>query len=247
MSLAPLRALAVDDEPLALERMAILCRGLASVDLVATAPDAAAALRQIAAVQPDLLFLDIAMPGMSGLELARALPPPRLPVVFVTAYDNHAVAAFDVEAVDYLMKPIDAERLARAVARARDRASQLAATAKAPAEAASWLAEFWVPSRGDVVRLAAADIEYIEAERDYMRLHAGGRSFLIHETITELERRLDPGQFLRIHRSLIVRRDRVARLVRDGGGGAGGIMLESGAVLPVGRTYAVAVRAMAGR
>lgn len=243
MSPPPLRALAVDDEPLALERMTILCRGLATVDLVGTAPDAAAALRQIALLQPELLFLDIAMPGMSGLELARALPPPRPPVIFVTAYDNHAVAAFDVEAVDYLLKPIDAERLARAVARARDRMGAPAGTS----DASAWLAEFWVPNRGDVIRLAAADIEYIEAERDYMRLHAGGRSFLIHETITELERRLDPAQFLRIHRSVIVRRDRVSRLVRDGGGGAGGVMLQSGVVLPVGRTFAAAVRGMAGR
>lgn len=236
-----IRALAVDDEPLAIERMQILCAGLPDVDLVGTAHDAAAALRLIAALQPDLLFLDIAMPGMSGMELARALAgrPERPLVAFVTAYDNHAVAAFDIAAVDYLMKPIDAERLARTVARARERLGE-------PAGESAWLEEFWVPHRGEVIRLAARDIDYVEAERDYMRLHAGPRSFLIHQTISELERRLDPAQFLRIHRSVIVRRDGIARLVRDGGG-AGGVALTSGVVLPVGRTYAAGVRDLTAR
>lgn len=236
------RALAVDDEPLAIERMQILCAGLAEVELVGTAHDAAAALRLIAALKPDLLFLDIAMPGMSGLDLARALagqPAPPL-IVFITAFDNHAVAAFDIAAVDYLMKPIDSARLARAVARAAERLGE-------PVASTPWLTEFWVPHRGDVIRLAANDIDYVEAERDYMRLHAGSRSFLIHQTITALEQRLDPAQFLRIHRSVIVRRDRIARLVRDGGGGAGGVALASGMVLPVGRTYAAGVRDLVTR
>ncbi|KPF75822.1 LytTR family transcriptional regulator [alpha proteobacterium AAP81b] len=239
MTAPPLRAIAVDDEPLALERMAILCRGLPTLALVATASDAAAALPLIATTRPDLLFLDIAMPGLSGIDLARALPPPAPAIVFVTAFDHHAVAAFDVAAVDYLMKPIDAVALARAVARASERRG-------APAGASEWLVDFWVPHRGEIIRVATADLDYVEAERDYMRLHTGGRSYLVHQTITDLERRLDPAQFLRIHRSVIVRRDRIARLVRDGGG-AGGVALASGVVLPVGRTYAAAVRTLAGR
>ena len=211
------------------------------IQLVGTANDGASALRLIAALRPDLLLLDIAMPGMTGLELARQLPAPAPAVIFTTAYDGFAVAAFDVAAIDYLMKPIDAERLARAVARAAERTAERAGE---PA-ASPWLAEFWVPHRGEIIRIAAADLDHVAAERDYMRLHHGGRSFLVHETISTLERRLDPQAFLRIHRSHIVRRDLIARLVPGSAGGS--VVLANGTTLPVGRTYAAAVRAMAGR
>ena len=241
---ATLKILAIDDEPLAIERLQILCAAIANVLLVGTAHDGAAALRLIGALQPDLLLLDIAMPGMSGLELAACLPKPAPLVIFVTAYDKFAVAAFDVAAVDYLMKPIDPERLARSIDRARDRiADRRISTTTSPSP---WIDEFWVPHRGEVIRIAADDIQHVEAERDYMRLHCGNRSFLIHETISTLEKRLDPQRFLRIHRSTIVRRDMVARLVRDGGG-AGSVVLNSDITLPIGRTYAGAVRQMVGR
>ncbi len=245
---APLKVLAIDDEPLAIERLQILCAAIDGLQLVGTAHDGAAALRLVAALQPDLLLLDIAMPGMSGLELAQILPAPAPLVIFVTAYDKFAIAAFDVAAVDYLMKPIDPARLGRAIQRARDRIAERNAErggdgAPLPSP---WIEEFWVPHRGEVIRITAGDIDHVEAERDYMRLHCGNRSFLIHETITALEERLDPQRFLRIHRSTIVRRDMVTRLVRDGGG-AGSVMLASDVTLPVGRTYAGAVRKMIGR
>jgi two-component system response regulator AlgR len=240
----PLKILAIDDEPLAIERLQILCTAIPDVQLIGTAHDGDAALRLIEALQPDLLLLDIAMPGMSGLELAQRLPAPAPLVIFVTAYDKFAVAAFDVAAVDYLMKPIERERLARAIDRARDRIAERQGNATAPAS--PWIDEFWVPHRGEVIRISAVDVQHVEAERDYMRLHCGNRSFLIHETISTLEKRLDPQRFLRIHRSTIVRRDMVARLVRDGGG-AGSVVLTSDVTLPVGRTYAIAVRQMIGR
>lgn len=237
----PIRALAVDDEPLAIERLQILCARLPQVQLIGSANDAASALRLIDATAPELLLLDIAMPGMTGLELARALNGRVPAIVFITAYDQFAVAAFDVAAADYLLKPIDPERLALAIGRAAERLRAPAAPAPSV-----WLQEFWVPHRGEIIRVAAADIEHVEAERDYMRLHCGGRSFLIHETISALEARLDPGQFVRIHRSAIVRRDQIARLAHDRNGGWR-VALSNGADLPVGRSYAANVKALAGR
>ena len=205
---ARLRTLIVDDEPLAVERLQLLCAGLPELELVGTAADGQAALRMVAALAPNLLLCDIAMPGLDGIGVARALAATPAPpsIVFVTAFDAFAVGAFDVAAVDYLLKPIARERLVQAIARVRARQTP-AATQSSP-----WLEEIWVPYRAEIVRLDVRDIERIEAERDYMRLHLGERSYLVHQTPGELERRLDPAQFLRLHRSAIVRRDRIARL-----------------------------------
>lgn len=238
---APLRTLIVDDEPLAIERLQVLCAGIASVALVGTASDGAAALRLVEALAPDLLILDIAMPGIDGLDVARTLEAAgnRTTVIYVTAFDQYAVAAFDVAAVDYLLKPVSPERLARAIERVREH------RAAAPA-LSGWASEFWVPHRGDMVRLAVEDIDLIEAERDYMRLHIGARSYLLHQTIAALEARLNPEQFIRIHRSTIVRRDRIARLKHDAPGGWC-VETMGDARLRIGRSYVKAVRAMVGR
>jgi two-component system response regulator AlgR len=237
----PLRTLIVDDEPLAVERLQILCARIAGISLVGTAMEGASALRLIESLAPDLVLLDIQMPGMDGLAVAQALSgkAARPGVIFITAFDQFAVAAFDVGAVDYLLKPVEAERLERAVARIRAQAG-----AAAPA-AAAWTREFWVPHRSEIIRIAACDIELIEAERDYMRLHVGPRSFLLHETITELERRLDPAQFVRLHRSTLVRRDCIAGFRRNAAGGWE-VQLKDGRWLRVGRTYLANARAMAG-
>jgi two-component system, LytTR family, response regulator AlgR len=238
---APLRTLIVDDEPLAIERLQVLCADIPAISLVGTATDGAAALRLVEALTPDLLILDIAMPGLDGLDVARALEAGehRPTVIYVTAFDQYAVAAFDVAAVDYLLKPVAPERLVRAIERVRD----YRASAETPSE---WAREFWVPHRGDMVRLAVEDIDLIEAERDYMRLHIGTRSYLLHQTIGALEARLDPEQFIRIHRSTIVRRERIARLKHDAPGGWCVEMMNE-VRLRVGRSYVKAVRAMVGR
>lgn len=240
---ARLRTLIVDDEPLAVERMQILCARMPALDLVGTANDGEAALRLVRALEPDLLLLDIAMPGLDGLGVARALEEmaARPSVIFVTAFDQFAVAAFDVAAVDYLLKPVAPERLARAVDRAAAKRVEPSAAA-----GGGYAEEFWVPWRSEMVRVAACEIDRIEAERDYMRLHVGQRSFLLHQTITELERRLDPDRFIRVHRSSIVRRDRIAKLVHDGLG-AWSVTLADGTALRIGRTYLPAVKQLAGR
>jgi len=240
-----LRTLVVDDEPLAVERMQILCARMPGVQVVGAANDGAAALRLIEALDPDLVLLDIAMPGLDGMAVARALEqrPRRPAVIFATAFDAHAVAAFEVAAVDYLLKPVSEERLARAIARARQGVERAAADPAAPSP---WLTELWVPHRAEIIRIATADVDLIEAERDYMRLHVGGRSWLIHQTITELERRLDPASFIRLHRSTIVNRARVAGLRHDGAGNWTA-ELADGRSVRIGRTYLAAARAMAGR
>ncbi|PZU51363.1 MAG: DNA-binding response regulator [Sphingomonas sp.] len=248
--MAQLKTLIVDDEPLAVERLQILCARVPGLQLVGTASDGEAALRLIEALEPDLVFLDIAMPGMTGIDVAnvlegRATAPA---IVFVTAFDQYAVAAFDAAAVDYLLKPVAPERLEKAVQRVAER-QRIAAEApvdSAPSTNARYAQEFWVPNRGELARVAVADIERIEAERDYMRLHAGSRSWLIHETIGALEARLNPAEFIRLHRSTIVRRDRIMRLAHDGQGNWTA-ELSGGQQLRIGRTYLASVRASVTR
>ena len=240
----PLRTLLVDDEPLAIERLQILCARVPGLQLVGTATEGEAALRMVEALQPELLLLDIAMPGLDGIGVARALEgqAQRPAVIFVTAFDQFAVAAFDVAAVDYLLKPVAPDRLERAVARVRTQLGD--SSAKPPAS--PWTTEFWVPHRAEIVRVPASDIDLIEAERDYMRLHVGPRSYLLHQTITELERRLDPSVFIRLHRSTIARRDRITGLKHDGLG-AWTAELADGRSLRIGRTYLANARTMVGR
>jgi two-component system response regulator AlgR len=239
-----LRTLIVDDEPLAIERLQVLCAQIPAVKLVGTASDGDAALRMIAALSPDLVLLDIAMPGLDGIDVARALEgkAQRPAIIFCTAFDQFAVAAFEVAAVGYLLKPVAPEALAKTVGR-------IAETLRAPpptAQAPEWVDEFWVPHRSEVIRIAATDIDRIEAERDYMRLHVGPRSFLLHQTISVLERRLDPARFIRLHRSTIVRRDLIAKLRHDGLG-VWHAVLTDGSETRIGRSYLAQARALAGR
>lgn len=246
MAVERLRTLIVDDEPLAVERMQILCAGLAQVDLIGTAMDGEAALRMIDALHPDLVLLDIAMPHCDGMSVAASLAGARQRpvVIFCTAFDQHAVAAFEVAAVDYVLKPVSAERLARAVARAVEAVGRQ--TGEVEASSSRWTEEFWVPYRSEMIRIGAAEIDRIDAERDYMRLSVGGRSYLIHQTISELERRLDPECFIRLHRSTIVRRDRIVKLRHDGLG-AWYAELSDGESVRIGRTYQAAAKAILAR
>ena len=247
MTDAPLKTLIVDDEPLAIERLEVICCALPAVAVVGTALDGAAALRQAAELEPDLVLLDMTMPEADGLTVARDLAgrdhPPA--VIFVTAHDNFAVEAFDLDAVDYVLKPVTAERLERAIGRALARRG---ARSRGEGE---WLAEFWVPYRSELLRVAAADVDRIDAERDYVRLHVpqgdgGSRSYLLLQTVSGLEARLDPAQFIRLHRSTILRRDRIRGLRHDGLG-VWSAELADGTSVRIGRTYLTKAKAMAGR
>ena len=243
----PLRLLVVDDEPLAVERLQVLLTRCDDATLVGTASDGEGALRMVEGVAPDAVLLDIAMPGMDGMDVARALGRTEKPplVIFVTAFDTFAVAAFDIEAVDYLMKPVTPERLVRALERARERLDRRVSDVPKP-EQPRFIEEFWVSQSSGLVRLAASSVDRITAERDYMRLHAGPRSWLINHTIGKLEEELDPARFVRIHRSAIVRRDFVTGLRRDESGRwyAG---FPDGEEQKVGRLYLHNAKELAGR
>ena len=245
----PLRLLIADDEPLAAERLQLLLAQIPDVDLIGTASDGESAVRMADALSPDALLLDIEMPGLDGIEVARALASKQPPavVIFITAFDQFAVAAFEVEAVDYLMKPVTPDRLKRAVKRARDHIHRREkAPAARPASTSPFLEEFWASDLSGLVRIASRDVDRVSAERDYMRLHVGRRSWLIHHSMNALEEGLDPELFVRLHRSAIVRKDFIAGFTRNPSG-RWIARLGDGVEQPVGRLYTDKVRTIAKR
>jgi two-component system response regulator AlgR len=243
----PLRVLIADDEPLAAERLQLLLARAEGAQLVGTASDGDSAINLNEALHPDVLLLDIAMPGLDGIGVARALAAatPSPAVVFVTAFDQFAVAAFEVEAVDYLMKPVEPARLQRALDRARAYLGQRSGQPQ-PGKDSQWLDEFWASDLSGLVRIASQDVDRVSAERDYMRLHVGRRSWLIHHSMAALEGGLNPELFVRLHRSAIVRRDFITGFSRNQSG-RWIARLADGTEQPVGRLYSDRVRAIAGR
>jgi two-component system response regulator AlgR len=243
-----LRVLIADDEPLAAERLQLLLAKAEGATLVGTASDGESAINMAQALSPDLLLLDIAMPGLDGIDVARSLAGqnPSPAVVFVTAFDQFAVAAFEVAAVDYLMKPVEPGRLQRALDRAHDYLEHRRTPGAVLAEPSEWIEEFWASDLSGLVRIAARDIDRVSAERDYMRLHVGRRSWLIHHSMSALEEGLDPALFVRLHRSAIVRKDFIAGFSRNPSG-RWIARLADGEEQPVGRLYSDRVRAIAGR
>lgn len=252
----PLRTVIVDDEPLALRRLEIALLEIPGVEVTGRARNGAEALKVISAVRPDLVFLDIKMPSQSGLDLAAALDSAGAPaVIFVTAYGRYATEAFDLAAVDYLLKPFEFERLRIAVDRARAmleakeasvRLVELKAVIAALREEADptparYEHELWISERGVRVRLPIETIAWFEAERDYVRIHTGQRSYLVRTSIRSLTERLDPTQFTRVHRSFLVRLKEVTRIVRRGAG-AMVLVLRSGREIPIGRRFQAGLR-----
>ena len=215
-----MRVLIVDDEPPARRKLAEFLRRERDVEIAGEAANGTAAVELIQELQPDVVFLDVQMPGMNGFEVLETLPG-RVPfVVFVTAYDQYAVKAFEVYAVDYLLKPFDRSRLATCLSRireqmGRDSAGDLEARMKkliAEATGRTYLARLMVKNRGRIVFLQVRDIDWIKALSNYVELHAGGQTYLLRETMNALESRLDPASFARVHRSVIVNRDRIKEL-----------------------------------
>ncbi|MFI5210194.1 MAG: LytR/AlgR family response regulator transcription factor, partial [Gemmatimonadales bacterium] len=207
MSHPRLRVLVADDEPLGRQRLVRLLEQEPDAELVSVCADGQSARAAIRRHDPDLLFLDVEMPALDGFGVLRELGGGERPaVVFVTAHAHYALRAFDAQALDYLLKPFDEERFHRAYTRARDR---LAAHTATPPEVPERLA---VKNDGRVTFVRTADIDWIEAASNYVRLHVGRETHLIRESMTGIEARLSPGRFLRIHRTMIVNLDRLREL-----------------------------------
>jgi DNA-binding LytR/AlgR family response regulator len=243
--MSPLRVLLVDDEPLALDRLVALFRQLPDVEVVGTAGDGQEAGQLIAALRPDLVMLDIQMPERSGLAVAAELPLAQRPeIVFVTAFEQFAADAFEIEATDYLLKPVRFDRLRHAIERARRRrALQDAAAAKPVLSAAADPAyddAIWVQVRGGSLRVPVARIDWIEAARDYVMLHTETRSHIHRATMGALQRRLDPAQLMRVHRSAFVRPSLVTTVRRHANGSVT-VTVRDGASVQVGPSYLDAV------
>ncbi|WP_198787076.1 LytR/AlgR family response regulator transcription factor [Variovorax sp. IB41] len=241
MAFTAFTALAVDDEPLALEALQGHCASDGRVRLIATAANGIEALQRVDALRPDAIFLDIGMPGLGGLEVAtrlQALDKPPL-VVFVTAYDHFAAEAFDLAVADYMLKPLRAERFRRAIDKLSDVLGQRKGSLPCQAD------DLWLPRRGTVVRVPIASIVRVEAERDYAKVHTAQEVFMVRTTMSAIEERLPADRFVRIHRSTIVAVDQIGTC-RHLGNGAWVAVDLMGESRPIGRHYLGAVRQALG-
>ena len=249
---SPLRAIVVDDEKLARNKMRRLLRADPHVEVIAECETGEAAVECILETAPDLVFLDVQMPGMSGFDVIAAVGAQRMPpVIFVTAYDEYALEAFRVHALDYLLKPVDPEQVRSSVARAAQLARLHSAHAhtdgldrliaqvleqRAREAVPRYLDRIMIHSRGRMFFAKTVDIDWIEAADNYVRLHVGGEAHLVRERIATLEERLDPAMFVRIHRSTIVNLDSVCEL-KPWSSGEMIVVLRDGAKVKLSRTY----------
>jgi len=253
----PLRIVIADDEAAARSRIRKLLLAGSGCEVVAEAPNGKEAVAAVLEHAPDVLFLDVQMPGLDGFAVIQRLLPHRLPaIVFVTAYDRYALRAFEAQAVDYLLKPFDDERFEEALANARRRVregrsdamretlrSLLAAAQAEPADHPERDARIPVPARDGIDFVEVGDVGWIEAADNYACLHAGSVRHLIRNSLTELERRFG-GRFVRIHRSVLVRKDAVRRLSPRSHGDYD-LTLDDGTVLRLTRQHRAAfARAM---
>jgi two-component system LytT family response regulator len=246
----PLRVLIVDDEPLGRQRIEDLVRKDPSIEIAGSAADGTAAVQAIRSLRPDLVFLDVQMPGMSGLDVIRELGPEEMPAtVLVTAYDKHALEAFELAAVDYVVKPFDDERLEEAIKRARklvgasqtqflrDRLLEVlrAESDGHRAARAGWLERIAVETRGKVKYIQVREVLYVLAAGPYAELFVADRKHLVRMSMNMLEEQLDPARFMRIHRSAIVQLASI-EVLHKAPGGDYEIQLRNGIRLSVSRT-----------
>lgn len=249
--MAEIRALIVDDEPLARRGIRQLLAPYADIVVVGECRDGHEALRGLAGLAPDLVFLDVQMPGLDGLSVVRKHGIERMPaVIFVTAHDEFAVRAFETQALDYLVKPLSEARFRAAVTRVRERmqmkdavalATRLRALLDGEARGANRIA---IATGTGQLLIDADEIEWIESEDYYAGIHSGGKHYRLRESLAALEARLDPARFLRVHRSAIVRLDQVRELIVEGDDDAEAVVvLRDGTRLPVSRRRLPQVKA----
>ena len=237
-----LHVLLVDDEPLALRRLETLFGDIDDVEVVGTAATGDEAEVQIARLRPDLVMLDISMPGKSGIRVAADLAAdPRPEIIFVTAFEQYAPDAFEVDAADYLLKPVRFDRLRQAVERARRRRTMRDAADRLAGEQIETREEaIWVQVAGGNLRLPIVQIEWVEAARDYVLFHTATRSYIHRISMAALEQLLDPQQLMRVHRSTFIR-PALVKGVQRLGKGLIALEMEDGAVVQVGPSYVKAV------
>jgi two-component system LytT family response regulator len=253
-----IRTIIVDDEKLAIQGLQLRLEKFPDVEVIDTCANGREAIRKIKTEKPDLVFLDIQMPGFDGFSVVKGVMEIEPPLfVFVTAYEEHAIRAFEANAVNYLMKPVDEDKLADTIDRVRSRIAEKKSAEEAeklkdvlaevapeameqmPADeetAARYEKLINVKDRGQIFRVDVDTIEHIEAAGDYMCIYTGDNSLILRETMKDLERRLDPRVFQRVHRSTIVNLDQV-RQVRPHTNGECFLVLDSGAEVKVSRSY----------
>ncbi len=241
-----IRTLIVDDEPMARERVLTLLQQQPDIEIVGECADGAQALSAIERLEPELVFLDVQIPIMDGFGVIRALSPQRIPmVVFTTAYDEYALRAFEVHALDYLLKPFDGPRFLRTLDRARERLERqragdlgkrlLAMVQDLKPDQTHPPDRLVVKSGGRIFFIRTDEIDWVDAAGNYVRLHVKGDAYLFRETMSAMESRLDPNRFVRIHRSHIVNADRIKEL--QPGSGDHAVILRTGVKLPLSRGY----------
>ncbi len=244
-----IRTLVVDDEPLARARVLSLLRDENDIDVVGECSNGQDAILAIEGSSPDLLFLDVQMPEVNGLDLARTIANNgTAAVVFVTAYDEYALGAFEVHALDYLLKPFSVERFRSALGRAREHVAQRRA-AGANGSGNGLNAQrnrLIIKSSGRIYFVRTADIDWCEAAGNYVRVHTGTQSHLVRDTMSHVESQLDPQQFVRIHRSTIVNVDRIQE-IRSSFHGEYVVTLRGGTRVTLSRGYRDAVQARLGK
>jgi two-component system LytT family response regulator len=235
-----IRTLIADDEPLAREGIRARLVDEADFDVVGEASDGLEVIDAVVAMTPDLLFLDVQMPGTDGFEALRRLPPASMPtVVLVTAYDRYAVRAFEARALDFLLKPIDTARFSEVLDRVRHSLAPVSAEPRgdqAPPMPYPPLTRFPVKDRDHFILLKPEELDWVHSAGNYAELHARSRTFLVRMTMGELEERLDPGRFVRIHRSTIVNLDRVVQ-IHALDHGEFQVLIEDGTRLRLSRRY----------
>lgn len=253
---AKIRCLIVDDEPLGREKLRGMLKKHSEIEIMAECANGREAIAAIQKEKPDLLFLDIQMPEVDGFGVLKAIPSEKIPlVIFVTAYDKYALRAFEVFALDYLLKPFDRERFEKALQRARseiqrergsDTNQRIIALLEEMKHKPKHLDRIVIKSNGRIFFLKAEESDWIEAEGNYVRIHAGKETHLIRETITSLENQLNPKKFLRIHRSTIVNIDRIKEL-QPWFHGDYRILLKDGTQLTMSRSYREKLHELLGK
>lgn len=241
-----IQALIIDDEPPARSVIRKMLAEDTDVEIVGECSNGVEAIESIQKFSPDLLFLDIEMPEMDGFALLESFDEEKMPaVIFVTAYNQYAVKAFEVSAVDYLLKPFDHERMEKALEKAKtnlrersdaERSGQVLELLQQLNTKQEMLERFVVKNNGRVLLISCEDVDWIEASGNYVLLHAGGKNHILRETMKRIEKRLDPNKFLRIHRSTIVNIDSIKEL-QTHFNGEHLVILKSGNELTLSRRY----------